>query len=105
MVSNRPINICLASSTKRSTVCTSSRLRKESSLKASVGIFCLAYQVGYLVPFAPGGFGPRELVISTLLTPYFGPLAPAISILARLWSVIVDAIAALAALKIKLEKE
>ena len=69
---------------------------------ASIGIFCLAYQVGYLVLFAPGGFGPRELVMGALLTPYFGPLAPAIAILARLWSILVDSIAALAALKIRL---
>lgn len=69
---------------------------------ASIGIFCLAYQVGYLVLFAPGGFGPRELVMGALLTPYFGPLAPAIAILARLWSILVDGTAALAALKIRL---
>ena len=47
---------------------------------ASIGIFCLAYQVGYLTLFAPGGFGPRELVMGALLTPYFGPIAPAIAI-------------------------
>lgn len=69
---------------------------------ASIGIFCLSYQVGYLMLFAPGGFGPRELVMGTLLTPYFGPLAPALAILARLWSMLVDGTAALAALKIRL---
>lgn len=69
---------------------------------AAIGIFCLSYQIGYLVLFAPGGFGPRELVMGTMLTPYFGPLAPAVAILARLWSVVVDGLAAVAALKIRL---
>jgi uncharacterized membrane protein YbhN (UPF0104 family) len=71
------------------------------SLPAAIGLFNLAYQVGYLMLFAPGGFGPRELVMAELLSPFIGPLAPAVAILARLWSVLIESIAAVIALSIK----
>lgn len=67
----------------------------------AIGIFNLAYQIGYLALFAPGGFGPRELVLGSLLTPFFGPIAAAVAILSRLWTIAIEAIAALIALAVK----
>lgn len=71
---------------------------------AAIGLFNLAYQIGYLALFAPGGFGPRELVMAELLSPMVGPIAPAIAILARLWSVVIESIAAAVALSIRKQK-
>ncbi len=68
---------------------------------ASIGLYNIAYQIGYLAVFAPGGFGPRELVMGELLKPFVGPIGPAVAVLARLWSVLVDATAATIALCIK----
>lgn len=67
-----------------------------------IGLFVIAYQIGYLALFAPGGMGPREAVMTLLLAPFFGPaVAAALSLASRLWLIIVEAIAALIALKIK----
>jgi glycosyltransferase 2 family protein len=67
-----------------------------------IGLFVVAYQIGYLALFAPGGMGPREAVMTLLLAPFFGPaVAAALSLASRLWLIIVEAIAALIALKIK----
>lgn len=74
----------------------------QPSAIAAIGVYCAAYQVGYLLLFAPGGFGPRELVLGTLLMPFIGPIAPAVAIMARLWSILVETIAALIAVKIKM---
>jgi len=69
---------------------------------ASIAIFNAAYQIGYLVLFAPGGFGPRELAMGVLLTPFAGAaLAPALAIIARLWAILVELIAAAIALSIR----
>lgn len=70
------------------------------NLVAAAGAFSAAYQIGYLALFAPGGFGPREVIMSVLLTPYLGPLAPAVAILARLWAIVVEGLAALMALAV-----
>ena len=70
-------------------------------LVAAVGIFNAAYQIGYLALFAPGGFGPRELVLQVLLVPFVGPIAPALAVLARLWAIALEGIAAVAALLIR----
>lgn len=72
----------------------------ELGLIAAAGVFAAAYQIGYLSLFAPGGFGPRELVMGFMLTPFLGPIAPAIAILARLWVIAVEVVAALIALAI-----
>ena len=74
----------------------------QPSVIAAIGVYCAAYQVGYLMLFAPGGFGPRELVLGTLLMPFIGPIAPAVAIMARLWSILFETIAALIAVKIKM---
>lgn len=65
---------------------------------AAVGTFILAHQVGYVALFAPGGLGPRELTMQLLLVPFLGPITPAIVLVARLWSVILDSLAATIAL-------
>jgi hypothetical protein len=71
-------------------------------LTASIGIYAVAYQIGYLFLIAPGGFGPRELVMAALLAPFAGPIASAVVIVARLWSIIIEAIAALIALRVRM---
>lgn len=69
-------------------------------LVAAAGVFAAAYQIGYLSLFAPGGFGPRELVMGFMLMPFLGPIAPAVAVLARLWVVGVEILAALTGLVI-----
>lgn len=71
------------------------------SIIASVGLYNVAYQIGYLALFAPGGLGPREWIMGELLKPLIGPIGPAVAILARFWSVLVDSLAAVIALTIK----
>jgi hypothetical protein len=71
------------------------------SVIVAVGLYNVAYQIGYLALFAPGGLGPRELIIGVLLQPFVGPIAPALALVARLWSILIDSSAAIAALSIK----
>lgn len=68
---------------------------------AAIGLFNAAYQIGYLALFAPGGFGPRELVMGLMLTPFVGAIGPAVAVLARLWAIIVEGIAVLMALAVR----
>ncbi|MBI5266993.1 MAG: flippase-like domain-containing protein [candidate division Zixibacteria bacterium] len=68
---------------------------------AAVGVFNAAYQIGYLTLFAPGGLGPRELVIGVLLGPLVGPIAPALAILSRIWTTVIDAAGALIGLLVR----
>ena len=70
-------------------------------LLAGAGIYNAAYQVGYVAIFAPGGFGPRELVMGFMLAPFVGPIGPAVAVLARLWTIVIEVIAALIALGIR----
>lgn len=74
--------------------------RAPSALVA-VGLYNVAYQIGYLALFAPGGLGPRELVMGLLLEPFVGPLGAAVAVLARVWSALIDTSAALMALGIR----
>jgi hypothetical protein len=71
------------------------------SFTAAVGVFNAAYQIGYLVLFAPGGFGPREVVMGLLLAPFLGPIGAAVAVAARLWAIVLESLAALAALLVK----
>ena len=71
------------------------------SLVAAAGAFIVAYQIGYLALFAPGGFGPRELILGVMLAPFLGPIAPAVAIAARLWAIVIEGLAALLALAVK----
>lgn len=73
-------------------------------LITSIGAFIIAYQVGYLALFAPGGVGVRELVLTAVLSPYIGPIAAGIAVAARIWNLIAEILAALIALSIKLKK-
>jgi len=67
----------------------------------AVGSFILAYQLGYLAFFAPGGIGVRELVITIILTPYLGSITAGIAVAARIWNMVVEIIAATIAWFIK----
>ncbi|MEW5796864.1 MAG: lysylphosphatidylglycerol synthase transmembrane domain-containing protein [Candidatus Zixiibacteriota bacterium] len=71
------------------------------SILLSIGLYNIAYQIGYLAIFAPSGLGPRELIMGALLAPFVGPVAPALAVVARIWSVVIDASAALLALAIR----
>ena len=71
------------------------------TLMAGIGLFNAAYQIGYLTLIAPGGFGPRELVMGTMLAPFVGPIGPAVAIAARLWAIVIEALAALLALAVR----
>ena len=71
---------------------------------AGIGAFVLAYEIGYLAIFAPGGIGARELVLITVLTPFLGPVAAGMAVAARVWNLATEFIAALIALLIKFDK-
>ncbi len=68
---------------------------------SGVGSFIVAYQVGYLAFFSPGGIGVRELTLVVLLQPSIGDSAFAIALAARLWNMAAEVIAAVIALKIR----
>jgi len=75
---------------------------EKTPLLPMAGIFIIAYQVGYLFLLAPGGVGPREAMMTMMLTPFFGPGIPAaIAIAARLWLILAEAVSAVIALRIK----
>lgn len=40
------------------------------SWPAVIGVYCLAWVAGYLVPFAPAGLGVREVVLALALDPF-----------------------------------
>jgi hypothetical protein len=71
-------------------------------LLVGIGSFIIAYQIGYLAIFTPGGLGARELVMIGLLTPYLGPLAAGIAVAARIWNTISDIIASAIALRLRI---
>ena len=66
-------------------------------LLTATGGFILAYQIGYLAFFAPGGFGVREYVLVALLSPYLGGVAVGVAVAARLWNLSAEIIATVAA--------
>ena len=72
---------------------------------AGIAAFVLAYQIGYLTLFSPGGLGVRELVLTSVLTPYVGPVAAGVAVASRLWNMVSEIIAALVAVKIKLPEK
>ncbi|MEW5995412.1 MAG: lysylphosphatidylglycerol synthase transmembrane domain-containing protein [Candidatus Zixiibacteriota bacterium] len=67
--------------------------------------FVVAYQIGYLAFFSPGGLGVRELTITGMLGQYVGPIAAGIAVAARLWNLVAEFLAVLIALGIKLRKQ
>lgn len=55
--------------------------------------YALAWTVGFLVIFAPTGLGPREAILTALLTPTYGATAAfSIALLARVWWTLADAL-------------
>jgi len=70
-----------------------------------LGSFVLAYILGLLALFSPGGLGVRELVLNALLLPYFGPVTSGIVVAARVWSLITEFIAAAIALLIHIRNK
>ncbi len=68
---------------------------------ATAGSFILAYQVGYLAMFAPGGLGVRELALGALLTPFLGPVSAGIAVAARVWNIVCELTATIIAWNIK----
>jgi len=75
---------------------------QETMLLPMAGIFIIAYQIGYLMLFAPGGVGPREAMMELMLTPFFGVgVATAIAIAARIWLIAAETVCAVIALRIK----
>ncbi len=75
---------------------------QETMLFPMIGIFIIAYQIGYLMLFAPGGVGPREAMMEIMLAPFFGVgVAAAIAIAARVWLITAEALSALIAISIK----
>ncbi|UCE24383.1 MAG: flippase-like domain-containing protein [Candidatus Zixiibacteriota bacterium] len=71
----------------------------------AIAAFVLAYQVGYLTLFSPGGLGIRELALTSLLVPFVGPVAAGVAVASRIWNMASEIIAALIAFKIRLEGE
>ena len=70
---------------------------------AGIGSFVLAYIIGYLAFFSPGGLGARELVLITVTSPFLGPVASGVAVTARVWNLISEVVAAGIALLIKME--
>ena len=70
-------------------------------LVPSVGIFAGSYQIGYLALFAPGGIGPRELVMGQMLLPYLPGVAPMVAILSRLWTTVIEILATAISMLVK----
>lgn len=75
----------------------------EIPLIAGIGSFILAYVIGYLAFFAPGGLGARELILTAVLTSFMGSGAVGLVIAARLWNLTNEIIAAGIALGIRME--
>jgi uncharacterized membrane protein YbhN (UPF0104 family) len=67
-------------------------LRSLAALPAStigpvIGVNAFSFIAGYVTP-APGGIGPREAMMTLLLTPFYpAGVAAAVATLARLWSI------------------
>lgn len=72
---------------------------------AAIGAFVMAYILGWLALFSPGGIGVRELVLITVLSPFLGAAAASgVAVAARVWNIAAEFISALIALSIKLER-
>ncbi|MDF1544422.1 MAG: lysylphosphatidylglycerol synthase transmembrane domain-containing protein [bacterium] len=66
--------------------------------------FVLAYQLGYVALFAPGGIGIRELILTGVLAPFVGPIAAGVALAARFWNLAIEIVSAFIALSIKTDK-
>ena len=62
-----------------------------AALLPLAGVNALSFAAGYLVLFAPGGLGPRELAMSALLTPFVPVgVAAILAVASRLWSIVAE---------------
>lgn len=68
---------------------------------AGIGSFVLAYVIGYLAFFSPGGLGAREIVLTSILSPFLGSAAVGLAVAARLWNLVNEILAAAIAFSIK----
>lgn len=60
-------------------------------LVALIGMYSMAWAIGFLSLITPGGLGIREGVLALLLTAYFPmPVAIVVSLLARAWTTLVE---------------
>lgn len=75
----------------------------EIPVVAGIGAFVISYQIGYLTLFSPGGLGVRELILTSVMTAYLGPVAAGLAVASRLWNMASEILAALIALRIKLK--
>jgi hypothetical protein len=71
---------------------------------AGVGAFIMSYVIGYLAFFSPGGIGTRELVLTTVLTPFLGSVTAGVAVAARVWNLVTEVVAVLIALSIKMNR-
>jgi len=72
---------------------------------SAITIFVIAYQMGYLAVFSPGGIGVRELALIGLLHPFLGPISAAVAVAARLWNMVVEIIAVIIAWRVPMPAE
>lgn len=79
--------------------------KSDLPVSVGVGVFTLAYQIGYLAFFTPGGLGVRELVMTTTLIPFLGPIAAGISVAARLWNILAELLSSAIALSVPLKSD
>lgn len=67
-----------------------------------IGIYCFAYVMGFIVPFAPAGIGIREAILTFSLTPYMGAdIAILLAAINRIIYFAVEIILAISSLYIK----
>ncbi|MFH0830925.1 MAG: methyltransferase domain-containing protein [Parcubacteria group bacterium] len=68
----------------------------------AAGCFVLAWAVGFLAVFVPGGLGVREAVLVLLLTPALGePQAFLVALVSRLWWIAGESLATLVSLALR----
>jgi len=71
----------------------------------TIGIYVFAYQIGFIAIFTPGGIGVREFALWVMLEPFIGKVAIGLAVAARLWNIIVELVATIVALAIKMPSE
>jgi hypothetical protein len=54
-------------------VCLRPFLSQGPTWSVAIGVYCLAWVAGFLVPFAPAGLGVREAVLALVLDPVLDP--------------------------------
>ncbi len=72
-------------------------------LTLGIGAIVSAHIIGLLAFFSPGGLGVREIILQTMLIPFFGPIVSGLVLAARIWSLVIEFMAFGIALLIKFE--